>query len=215
MRALSHPPEKPASLWRLDQPLLLASASVTRCGILRTAGLPVDVEPAHLDERATEQAHLDTGARPETVAEKLARAKALQVSTLHHDRLVLGADQTLTMDGHAFHKPADRAEATRQLKALSGRTHQLTSAFALARGGLILGSGSATAQMTMRALSDEFLERYFVAAATETTATVGGYHLERLGSHLFSAVVGDHFTVLGLPLLAVLPMLRDLGAVAE
>ncbi len=195
--------------------MLLASASVTRRAMLVAAGLPVDIQPAQIDERAVEQAQVDAGAPSDTVAATLASAKALHVSELRPDRVVLGADQTLTMNGRAFHKPANRADAISQLRDLSGRTHQLTSAFALARGGAILGTGSATALMTMRALSDDFLGRYLNAGPEEATASVGGYQLERLGSHLFSAVAGDHFTVLGLPLLAVLAMLRDLGAVAE
>ncbi|MCX7323824.1 MAG: Maf family protein [Hyphomicrobiales bacterium] len=215
MSATHHAPDRLGSLWLPEQPLLLASASVTRRAMLIAAGLPVDIQPAQIDERAVEQAHLDAGAPSDTVAATLAGAKALHVSALRPDTLVLGADQTLTMNGRAFHKPANRADVITQLRDLSSRTHQLTSAFALARGGVILGSGSATAQMTMRALSDDFIGRYLAAAPAEATATVGGYQLERLGSHLFSAVAGDHFTVLGLPLLAVLAMLRDLGALAE
>lgn len=202
-------------LWLLDQPLLLASGSVTRRTMLAAAGIPMDACAAAIDERRVEQRHLAAGGCADGIAEELARAKALHVSAQFPDRLVLGADQTLTCAGTAFHKPTDLSEVQRQLEALSGRSHCLTSAYAVVRNSIVLAAGRSSAVMTMRALSPSFIARYLQTASDQMTNSVGGYQLENLGSHLFSTVEGDHFTVLGLPLLNVLSSLRTLGAVAE
>jgi predicted house-cleaning NTP pyrophosphatase (Maf/HAM1 superfamily) len=129
------PPEQ--HLWLWPGPLLLASASGTRRAMLAAAGIPLEVEAAVIDERAVEAAHLAQGGAPGQTAQRLAEAKAVQVSQRHPKRLVLGSDQTLLCAGIAFHKPSGVDAARAQLAALAGRTHQLTSAFALASGGMI------------------------------------------------------------------------------
>jgi septum formation protein len=198
-------------LWRLDRPLVLASGSAIRRQLLENAGLPVVVSPARIDERALEAAH--PGAAAREVAAALAAAKALDVAGRHPDHLVLGADQTLALDGRAFHKPVDRDAARAQIMALQGRTHELISAFALARGGALLHAGERAAQITMRPLSDRMVARYLEADGGAALSSVGAYQLEKLGAHLIGEVDGDHFTVLGLPMLDVLAALRGLGAV--
>ena len=128
-------------------------------------------------------------------------------------RLVLGADQTLARGDTRFSKPANRAEAAAQLRALRGRTHELHSALALVRDGDVLFECVDTARLTMRDFSDRFLDDYLDMAGDAALASVGGYQLEGIGIHLFERVEGDYFTILGLPLLPLLAFLRQNGFV--
>jgi septum formation protein len=196
-----------ASLWRPADPLLLASTSPTRRMLLESASLPVETEAPGIDERAM-------AAPPRELARRLAAEKALAVSRRRAARVVVGADQVLELDGTAMHKPVDRAAAQRQIARLAGRTHALHSAFAVARDGEVVGEGLGTAHLTMRALDQEAIGRYLDAAGEAVTQSVGGYRLEGVGVHLFERVEGDHATILGLPLLALLAALRRLGLLA-
>jgi len=148
---------------------------------------------------------------PAAVAALLARQKALAVAALHPARLVLGADQVLTLDAELFSKPADRAAARAQLRALSGRTHELHAAIAFVRDATVVCEHVGTARLTMRSFSDRFLDAYIEAAGSAATASVGAYQIEGLGIQLFERVEGDYFTVLGLPLLTALDFLRRHG----
>jgi septum formation protein len=196
-------------LWLADQPLVLASRSAIRQAILRDAGIPVEVEPADIDERAIEQASAtrDAGA----IAALLAHEKAHVTAARHPGRLVLGADQTLALGEQRFAKPVDRNSARVQLAALRGRTHELHTAIALLRDGAVLFEHRAAARLTMRAFSDRFLEDYLDAMGPAVTASVGGYQLERAGIQLFERIDGDHFVILGLPLLPLLHHARMVG----
>jgi nucleoside triphosphate pyrophosphatase len=200
-------------LWLADEPLVLASKSASRHAILRDAGVPVAVEPADIDERAIEQCSTTQDAGG--VAALLAREKARTVAVRRPGRLVLGADQTLALGERRFSKPADRAGARRQLAALRGQTHELHSALALARGSSVLFEHREVARLTMRSFSDQFLEAYLDAAGAAVTASVGAYQLEKVGIQLFERIDGDHFTILGLPLLPLLEFLRSAGWLAE
>jgi septum formation protein len=199
--------------WLADEPLVLASKSTIRHAILRDAGIPVAVEPADIDERAIEQrsAKEDAG----ELAAVLACEKARTVAARFPGRLVLGADQTLALGERRFSKSADRAGARRQLAALCGQTHELHSAVALVRGSSVLFEHREVARLTMRSFSDQFLEAYLDAAGTAVTASVGGYQLEKVGIQLFEHIQGDHFTILGLPLVPLLEYLRTAGWLAE
>jgi nucleoside triphosphate pyrophosphatase len=199
-------------LWLAAAPLVLASASAVRRHLLEAAGIPVDVRPANLDERAVEASAPSNN--PSAVAPLLAREKALQVTANVPGRLVVGADQTLALGDRRFDKPGDRAAARAQLQALAGRTHELHAAVAVARDRMVLFEHVAVARLTMRPLSDAFLDRYVDAAGAAVTASVGGYQLEALGVHLFERIDGDHFTILGLPLLPLLAYLRTEGTLA-
>jgi septum formation protein len=199
-------------LWLADQPLVLASKSAIRGAILRAAGLAIEVCPADINERMIEQG---SAARdPDAIAALLAREKARTISARLAGRIVLGADQTLALGEQRFSKPTDRTAAREQLKLLRGQTHELHTAIALVREDVILFEHRETARLTMRAFSDRFLEDYLEAAGADVTASVGGYQLEKTGIQLFERVEGDHFVILGLPLLPLLQHLRQAGWLA-
>lgn len=204
-----------SSLWLADEPLILASGSTTRRDMLLAAGIPAEVVKPEIDERAVEKPLVDCGVPADQIAAALACAKALSVSRDRPGRLVLAADQTLICDGVAFHKPADLVAAKRQIALLAGRTHELHSAFVIARDGAPLTEGLEAARLTMRPLHADFIARYLAVAGSAALSSVGGYQLEGPGAQLFEKVEGDHFTILGLPLLAVLSALRDLDCLAR
>jgi septum formation protein len=197
------------ALWLGAQPLVLASRSKARRTLLEAAGVPVQIIPADIDERAI----ASEGSASE-VAALLAREKASAVARVKPGQIVLGADQTLALDMQQLHKPARRAEAADQLRMLRGKSHALHSAVAVVRNGETLFAHLTTAILTMRNFSDDFLARYLDAAREDVLASVGGYQLEGKGSHLFERVDGDYFTVLGLPLLPLLDFFRRQGLVA-
>ncbi len=195
------------TLWRGKDPLILASQSLARQALLAGAGIPYEAVPAEIDERAAQQTSgLDAAGE---IAALLAREKALCVSLRKPGRFVVGADQTLALGRQLFSKPVDRAQAAEQLQVLAGRSHELHSAVAVARDGKILFEGVAVARMTMRPLGEAEIAAYLDEAGTAVTSSVGAYQLEGLGAHLFERIEGDHFTILGLPLLQLLSFLRS------
>jgi len=196
------------NLWR-GAPLVLASKSKVRRTLLEAAGIPVEIDPADIDERAVEAPH--AGASPENIALLLAREKALAVARRRPGMLVLGADQTLALGNRRFSKPATIAAAREQLASLFGKTHALNSGVAVVRDGKILFETVATAHLTMRALPNDTLDIYLAAAGERALQSVGAYQLESLGVHLFEKIEGDHFTILGLPFLPLLAFFRREG----
>ena len=194
------------TLWRGKYPLILASQSRARQALLANAGVDFEAVPAEIDERAVQQA---AGlSAPGEIAALLARDKALSVSSRQPGKFVVGADQTLALGMRLFSKPAGRAQAAEQLHALAGRSHQLHSAVAVARDGKILFETVTIARMTMRQLGEAEIDAYLDEAREAVTSSVGAYQLEGLGVHLFERIEGDHFTILGLPLLQLLAFLR-------
>jgi septum formation protein len=195
------------TLWRGKYPLILASQSRARQTLLANAGINFEAVPAEIDERAVQQAsHLTA---PGDVAKLLAREKSLAVSAQLPNRFVVGADQTLALGSRLFSKPAGRAQAAEQVRALAGGTHELHSAVAVARDGKILFDDVTSARMTMRNLDETEIDAYLDEAGEAVTSSVGAYQLEGLGVHLFERIEGDHFTILGLPLLPLLAFLRS------
>ena len=194
------------TLWRGKEPLVLASQSRVRQMLLANAGIPFESEPAEIDERAI-QARSGLSA-PDDIAGLLAREKAGVVSPRRAGRYVVGADQTLALGARLFNKPSGRAQAADQLRTLAGQTHELYAAIAVTRDGKILFEHVAVARMTMRRLSDVEIDSYLVEAGAAVTSSVGAYQLEGLGVHLFEHIEGDHFTILGLPLLPLFAFLR-------
>jgi septum formation protein len=201
------------SLWLASDPLLLASRSAARRTLLEAAGIPVESHPADIDERGLEA---DAGsATPAEIAALLARAKASVIAGLRPGRLVLGADQTLALGAERFAKPPDRVAARSQLRALSGRNHELHSAIAFMQDATMLFEYVGSARLTMRKLSDRFLDQYLETVGSAAMASVGAYQIEGPGIQLFERVEGDYFTILGLPLFAALDFLRRRGCLTS
>jgi len=194
------------TIWRGNDPLILASQSRARQMLLGNAGISFEAVPADIDERAVQKKSGLTS--PGEVAGLLAREKALFVASKNPGRYVIGADQTLALGERLFSKPSGRAQAAEQLRQLAGNSHTLHSAVAVARDGKIMFSDVSIAVMTMRPLSDSEISAYLDAAGEAVTSSVGAYQLEGLGVHLFERIEGDHFTILGLPLLPLLAFLR-------
>ncbi|PJG53923.1 septum formation protein Maf [Bradyrhizobium forestalis] len=195
------------ALWRGISPLILASQSSARKMLLANAGLEFEAVTADIDERGIQAA--SRLSNPREIALLLAREKAKAVSVGHPGSYVIGADQTLALGMRLFNKPAVRAQALAQLRDLAGRSHELNSAVAVAHDGQIVFEDVSVARMTMREMTEAELSAYLDAAGEAVTTSVGAYQLEGLGIHLFERIEGDHFTILGLPLLPLLAFLRS------
>ena len=195
-------------LWLGAESLVLASASRTRRLLLDAAGISVLVHPAEIDERSIEVGLQAKSVAPEGVAVALAEAKAGHVSRVLAGRYVLGADQTLALGSDQLHKARDLDDARRTLERLSGQQHSLHSGLALCRDGVTLWSHVETAKLHVRPLSKRFIECYLETMGNQALTSVGAYEYEGLGVHLFERVEGDHSTVLGLPLVPLLDVLR-------
>jgi septum formation protein len=193
-------------LWRGTSPLILASQSSARKMLLANAGLEFEAVTADIDERGIQAA--SKLSNPREIGLLLAREKAKAVSAHRPGSHVIGADQTLALGERLFNKPAGRAQALAQLRDLAGHSHELNSAIAVAHDGKIVFEDVSVARMTMRQMSEAELSAYLDAAGDAVTTSVGAYQLEGLGIHLFERIEGDHFTILGLPLLPLLAFLR-------
>ncbi|WP_158669356.1 Maf family nucleotide pyrophosphatase [Bradyrhizobium guangdongense] len=193
-------------VWRGKSPLILASQSSARKMLLANAGLEFEAVTADIDERGIQaESKLSN---PREIALLLAREKAKAVSVHHPGSYVVGADQTLALGNRLFNKPAGRMQALAQLRDLAGKSHELNSAVAVARDGRIVFEDVSVARMTMREMTEAELSAYLDAAGDAVTTSVGAYQLEGVGIHLFEQIEGDHFTILGLPLLPLLAFLR-------
>jgi septum formation protein len=180
--------------------------------MLEAAGVPFVAEPAYVDEEAVKAAMLADGADGRALADALAEMKAVKLSRLFPQALVLGCDSTVqAADGSLIDKATDRADSARQLRALSGSTHRLTSAAVVALQGAPIWRHVDVARMTMRSLSDSFIESYLDAEWPAIGSCVGGYRIEGPGVQLFERIDGSHFTILGLPLMPLLAWLRARG----
>ncbi|MEO0497846.1 MAG: Maf-like protein [Pseudomonadota bacterium] len=194
-------------------PLVLASASPFRASLLKNAGLQFEAIAADIDERAVEASLGDAGLDGGDLAELLALAKAQNISAEQPGALVIGGDQTLTLDGQQLHKPANMDAARRQLLQLSGRTHRLHAAVCLVKDGELLWQHTGAADLAMRDLDPAFIGRHLSAVGDAALSSVGSYQLEGQGIQLFERIDGDYFTILGLPLLPLLTALRAHGAI--
>jgi len=195
-------------------PLILASSSKIRARLLEAAGLVFIVEPAGLDEHAMHQALGATDSlNAQDVAEVLARAKAEAVSDLAPAAFVIGADQVLALGDRILTKPDSMEAARGELLDLSGKSHSLHTAVALATKGVTVWAHSETSTLLMRELTPQFIGRYLAAAGEEVLSSVGAYQIEGLGIELFEKIEGDYFSMLGLPLLPLLDALRGEGAI--
>ncbi|MDO8984908.1 nucleoside triphosphate pyrophosphatase [Cypionkella sp.] len=190
------------------RPLLLASASPIRLQLLRNAGLEVTAQPARIDEDAIRQGLQADAASPRDIADALAEMKARKLAEKNIDALVLGCDQILAFKGRVFGKPETPDEARSQLSEFRGQTHQLISALVLYDGGKPIWRHMSEAKLTMRPLSDSYLDDYISRNWQSLRESVGGYKLEEEGIRLFFTIEGDYFSILGLP---ILPLLGYLG----
>lgn len=195
--------------------IVLASGSATRRAMFEAAGIPVGIDPAHVDEAELKRSMEADKVPPRDMADFLAELKALRVSNRWSGALVIGADQVLVQNGVVFDKPADMDHARAHLQALRGRRHELISAVVIAENGAVVWRHIATAKLEMRAYTDEFIDTYLATAGDRVLSSVGAYQVEGLGLQLFNRIEGDHFTILGLPMLAVLDYLRIRGVLAS
>jgi septum formation protein len=190
-------------------PLLLASASAIRHAMLEAAGVAHEVASAGIDEGEAKRRHQD----PAAIAKDLAAAKAQHVSRARTQEWVIGSDSVVSVSGRLFDKPQDRDQAGEHLRFFSGKPMVLTSAVALARDGGVDWVHASSATLHVRPLSDAFIESYLDAEWPEVGYCVGVFRMEGRGVHLFSAIEGDHFTILGMPLLPLMAALRERGLV--
>ena len=195
-------------------PLVLASASRSRASVLAAAGLAFERLPATIDEEEIRRSMRAEGASADDAAAALALAKARRIARERPGALVIGADQILDCAGVWFDKPPDMDHARAQLLALRGKTHRLATAVCVMRDEALLWQHGESPVLTMRAFGDAFLDAYLAAAGDAVLASVGAYLLEGLGVQLFARIQGDHFAILGLPLLPLLGFLRGHGVVA-
>jgi septum formation protein len=200
----------------LEPQLVLASMSAARATMLRTAGVRIEALPAHIDEDSIRDALLGEGAKPRDIADALAEAKALKISRKLGPALVLGSDQLLvTAYGEVLSKPESMEQACDQLRRLSGARHDLVVAAVIASNGTPIWRFVDTVQMMMRPLSEEFISQYVTREWEHIRHCVGCYQIEGAGAQLFAQIKGSHFSIMGLPLLAVLDYLRVRGVLAS
>jgi septum formation protein len=195
--------------------LVLASTSPIRLQLLRAAGLPVEPLAPRVDEETARAALVAEGATPRALADALAELKARKIAEKRPGDLVLGCDQVLDLDGQALSKPDSPATARAQLRQLRGRSHRLYSAIVAYEEARPVWRHVAEARLTMHAISDAYLDDYVTRNWDSLRHAVGCYKIEEEGVRLFSAVTGDHFTILGLPLLPLLAWLGTRGMIAR
>lgn len=192
----------------MAQTLILASASPARKSVLENAGVSFDVRPSRVDEDELKRSLKAQNMPAKNIAEALAEAKALKISHMQPEALVLGGDQILVCNDVLFDKPMDMDHAAAHLRALSGKWHSLETALVMAEGGQSIWRHLSAAKLKMRQLSDSFIKEYLDRIGPAALTSVGAYQLEGLGAQLFEKIEGDFFTILGLPVLPVLQQLR-------
>lgn len=195
--------------------LILASTSPIRLQMLRAAGLTVEATAPRVDEASIRDALVAEGAHPRDIADALAEMKARKVAKKRPGDLVLGCDQVLELDREIFAKPETPDEARNQLRQLRGKSHKLQSAIVAYESAEPVWRHTAEARLTMHQISDAYLDDYVARNWESIRHSVGGYKIEEEGVRLFSAISGDHFTILGLPLLPLLAWLETRGMIAR
>lgn len=193
----------------LPRTLVLASQSPVRKELLANAGIAFTARPAHVDEKGLSAEFFADGGNPEALALHLARAKAGKIADGLAEDLIIGADQVLLDAGEVLHKPPTMAAARARLECLSGRTHSLVTAVTLRLGPLELWHHSATATLTLHQVSGDEIDRILALEGEKSLGSVGAYRIEGPAIRLFETIKGDHFAILGLPLVPLLNALRE------
>lgn len=195
--------------------IILASTSASRAAMLRAARVDFTQVPPRVDEAAIRAALGQEGATPRDMSDALAEFKAIKVSERNPGALVIGSDQILDLEGNALSKPEGLEDARAQIRQLRGRTHKLFSAAVIAQGGRPVWRHIGLARLTMRAISDSYLDSYLARNWPDISGSVGGYHIEAEGIRLFSAVEGSWPVILGMPLVEILGYLAQRGDIAS
>ncbi len=191
--------------------VILASTSASRSSLLRHAGVAFEAMQPGVDEEAAKAALLGEGVGPLQIADALAELKAVRISS-RAEGFVIGADQTLDLDGELFDKADTMEQARERLARLRGRPHKLHAAVVVARGGQPIWREVQTATLWMRPFTDDYLDAYLARCGDGVLSSVGCYQLEEEGVQLFSRIEGDYFAILGLPMLGLLDLFRRHGA---
>jgi septum formation protein len=195
----------------MPERLILASASPSRAALLRAAGVDFEIEPAAIDEARIKRLARVIGDSAISCALALSIEKARALSATYPDTLIIGADQILVAGDEWFDKPANLDEARAQLRALRDRAHKLATAACVLRDGEALWQATSEPELKMRPFTDAVLDEYLAAEGESLLGLVGAYRIEGRGVQLFSRIRGDHFSILGLPLLELLDFLRQRG----
>jgi len=195
-----------------DKNIILASSSTVRHTILINAGIQCSVIPSHINETKIKQKLIDEGKSFKIIAMELARAKAKQISKDHLNSIIIGADQMLICGDQSFDKPKNQKGCIKTLQQLSGKRHRLISSVCLLHNKNVIGEITEYADLTMRDLSLYKIHRYIDQAGEGIYSSVGAYHYEKVGIQLFNKIEGDYFTILGLPLIQLLDVLRQLNS---
>jgi septum formation protein len=196
--------------------LILASTSSARRMMLANAGVECDAMAPMVDEDTIKQSLLNQGIGARDLADALAEAKAVKLSSKNPQALVIGADQTLECaDGDLLDKAESRENAIAQLSLMAGKTHKLYSAAVIAERGEPIWRFVATSRMIMRPLSQDFIAAYVDSEWDQIRHCVGCYQVEGLGVQLFSQIQGSHFDIMGLPMLPLLSFLRERGILSQ
>lgn len=198
----------------MNAPVILASGSASRRAMLEAAGIAFAIHPADIDESAITDAMCGKEEGPRAIARALGEAKAMAISAARPGQWVIGSDSMVSIEGQLFEKPTSREDAFAHLRAFSQKVLVLDSSVALARDGAIVDSASDDARLEVRRLSDGFIDAYLDAEWPAIAACVGCFRIEGRGVHLFENIIGNHFTILGMPLLPLLAMLRTHGVIA-
>lgn len=194
--------------------IILASGSASRRALLAGAGVAAQSIKPNVDETAAKNAMRAEGLSVRDQAMRLAEMKAMKISA-RESGLVIGGDQMLNLDGEAFDKPENLEAAAAHLRKLSGKTHTLETAIVIAENGELIWRHLARPKLSVRTLTNEFIETYIEQCGDALLSTVGAYQLEGMGAQIFSKIEGDYFSILGLPLLPLLDYLRVRGVLTE
>jgi septum formation protein len=189
--------------------IILASKSKVRKEILNKYNLPCEVKPSNVDEDVVKESLINVLASPEIISKNLAELKANKISLTQRDRIVLGADSVIDLDGELISKPENREQALVILKKLNGKRHYLISSVCISKNGSMIWNYTDKAELTMKDFSEEDLKIYLSKLSDEALYAYNVYQIEGEGKNLFSNITGDKNTIMGLPVLKIKEYLEN------